>query len=164
MGLVEHVSSTEPPWVELLILPENKALETVAEKLDKFFIVMIDGPKCTTKGELFSMFGKEFKFPSYFGNNWDAFEECINDLTWVSAKGYLVIITNAEHLLRNSENDYKVFVAIMQEAGFNWANRKKPGEYRQAVPFHVLLTISNKDKLALREWGLPLMEPIRDGE
>ena len=157
MGLMEHLSSIEPPWVELLILPQRKVLQTVVENLDKFITVTIDGPKCTTKTGLFSVFGRALKFPPYFGNNWDAFEECINDLKWVPSDGYLVMIVNAEHLLLNSEHDYKTFVDIMQKAGANWAKQQTGEKDSPSVPFHVLLTISDKKELGIRDWGVPLL-------
>ncbi|HIX44475.1 MAG TPA: barstar family protein [Candidatus Kurthia intestinigallinarum] len=47
---------------------------------------MIDGKDCLSTKALFKTFSKKLAFPDYFGKNWDAFNECINDL--VSREGY----------------------------------------------------------------------------
>ena len=36
----------------------------------------------TTKSEVFQFYAKELEFPDYFGNNWDAFSECVNDFVF----------------------------------------------------------------------------------
>jgi RNAse (barnase) inhibitor barstar len=41
--------------------------------------------------ELFQELSKGLNFPDYFGNNWDALDECINDLSWLSETSIYVI-------------------------------------------------------------------------
>ena len=36
----------------------------------------------TTKSEVFQFYAKELEFPNYFGKNWDAFNECVNDFVF----------------------------------------------------------------------------------
>jgi hypothetical protein len=62
---------------------------------------LIRGRKCHTKQAFFDEVGAALQFPYYFGENWDAFDECINDLTWLPAQEYILIISNAEQLLMN---------------------------------------------------------------
>lgn len=40
----------------------------------------------TTKSELLDWFGRILMFPNYYGANWDAFDECLRDLSWVKQK------------------------------------------------------------------------------
>lgn len=43
-----------------------------------------------TKQALFEAFDSSIGLPDYFGENWDAFEECIRDLSWVSTRRVIV--------------------------------------------------------------------------
>lgn len=47
-----------------------------------------------TKELLFATFESGLHFPDYFGYNWDAFEECFRDLTWLLPRTNIVV----EHL------------------------------------------------------------------
>lgn len=38
-----------------------------------------------TEIDLRESIAKKLMFPSYYGKNWDAFDECINDLGWITA-------------------------------------------------------------------------------
>src|SRR5215467_10488887 len=48
-----------------------------------------------TQEDLFTAIAEAMNFPEYFGKNWDALEECLRDLEWISAKGYVLIIHHA---------------------------------------------------------------------
>jgi RNAse (barnase) inhibitor barstar len=37
----------------------------------------------TNKQELLNLLATRLHFPAYFGFNWDAFDECLSDLSWL---------------------------------------------------------------------------------
>src|SRR4051794_5039285 len=55
--------------------------------------------RLNTKEELLSSMARALSFPDYFGENWDAFNECINDLSWLSVQGYVLLFKNGNDLL-----------------------------------------------------------------
>jgi len=43
-----------------------------------------------SKEDLFNAFETSIGLPDYFGGNWDAFEECIRDLSWVRSANIIL--------------------------------------------------------------------------
>jgi RNAse (barnase) inhibitor barstar len=41
--------------------------------------------RISSKQQLFAVLADKLRFPSYFGRNWDALEECLGDLSWLPA-------------------------------------------------------------------------------
>src|ERR1051326_5511059 len=91
---------------------EGKELFQTKEDLakDGFSILEVQGDVIETSEQLFIALAKEMKFPDYFGNNWDALEECLRDMSWLPSKGYLLFFYNAEHFWKNSNRVAGKFV------------------------------------------------------
>lgn len=120
--------------------------EEVAKR--KFFIVCLDGSEMLDEQGVFESFYDGFRFPSYFGHNWDALEECIRDLSWIDAERYMLCILNAERVLeRDDVDNLSTFREILLAAGEWW---KEPYEPLQpwghpASDFRVILQFSTVD-------------------
>src|SRR5687768_144406 len=41
-------------------------------------------PSIGSRDELFDAYAANLGFPSYFGRNWDAFIDCLSDLSWIN--------------------------------------------------------------------------------
>lgn len=91
----------------------------------------IEGQVVTSKEAFLRMAGATMSFPPYYGQNWDAFEECITDLSWVPAKGYLFIYDNVWYFSSNDRPAWQQARAILTDAVNFWAAR--------GIPFYVFL-------------------------
>jgi len=60
------------------------------------------------------------QFPYYFGHNWSAFRECVNDLSWLRGASFLIIFDSAQHLLSESDEDFQVLLGILTDAHVEW--------------------------------------------
>ena len=80
-----------------------------------------------TKAGLLTEMAAAFEFPSYFGNNWDALEECWRDLQWFDAAGYVMVVAEALQLLRAEEDDrqFGIFMDILRGVAEEWANPRQ---------------------------------------
>jgi hypothetical protein len=105
-------------------------------------------------------------FPDYFGHNWDALEECLADLEWLPAKGYILLITDAAHVLPDDEAEYETFLEILRDAGEAWGSGQAGMGTRQPTPFHVMFAVSEREKAQRARWGMKIInaEPIREPE
>ena len=91
------------------------------------------------------------QFPDYFGNNWNALDECLNDLSWLSATKFLIVITNSEKVLfESTEEDCLAFGKLLAETCEFWSKPyEKDKEWgHPGRPFHVVMQCENVESLA----------------
>jgi hypothetical protein len=151
------LQSSKKPWVHLVVLPEKSKVDLHHLVLPHSVIRTMAGAKCRTKAGLLDEFARALSFPEYFGHNWDALEECLADLDWLPAQGYLLVVTDADQVLAKpeEEDDYETFIEILTEAGEAWSTRELPDMARAGIPFHTLLTVSVSHKHKRKNWLVP---------
>ncbi len=65
-------------------------------------------------------------FPPYFGGNWDAFEECLADLSWLPARPRLLLLSGVAAFAARAPEDWATARAILTDAGETWAGSATP--------------------------------------
>ena len=93
-------------------------------------VATIDVAAVRGKQAFVEMLARELRFPSYFGGNWDAVEECIRDMSWLPAKGYVIWLTGSTSLWREQTGIAGTFLEIALGAAEAWAERQ--------ISFHVV--------------------------
>jgi RNAse (barnase) inhibitor barstar len=153
------LQSTKKPWAHLLILPDSRTFDVIHSVPPNFAVKMVTGGKCKTKAGLLSEFARVLSFPDYFGHNWDALEECLADLDWLPAPGYVVVVSDAEQVLTkpDDEDDYETFIEILAEAGEAWSTKRSGLSTGTGIPFHTVLLVSDKQKHKRRNWLVPAL-------
>ncbi len=98
---------------------------------EDILVAHLDGKKCKTLEKFFKSIASELKFPDYFGNNLDSFDEMINDLTWLEEEAVIIIIKNLESLLIDAideseeDEDYKgLILSLLDQAADDQKNIK----------------------------------------
>jgi hypothetical protein len=152
---IEQLRSIQPPYVELIVLKKGQTYADHIAPPPGFVIKEFHGRKCRTTAGLMGEFARVLEFPTYFGKNWDAFEECVTDLQWLPAPGYLFIVTEAEQLLPDHDEEYETFLKILEESGKVWATEQ---DVRPEIPFHVLFTVEAQQKSTRKNWKIPLFK------
>jgi hypothetical protein len=122
--------------------------ETIADAplgwIDAGLVVRIArGRKSRTRAALFDEFAAALQFPLYFGENADAFDECLSELESLPRRaGFVILITEPEQVLVDDDSTtMSWFVSSLRRAGQEWGQPIDLGEWwdRPAVPFHVVL-------------------------
>lgn len=62
------------------------------------------------------------RFPPWFGHNWDALEDCLTDMSWQPAPGYLVTLTRADDFRAAQEQEFLMALRIFDSAADHWRN------------------------------------------
>lgn len=147
MSNVEALFCLKAPYFHLLVgKPSDLCnVESKVHLKPNVFIEIIQGDKCDTASHLFKEFAKAFSFPSYFGENWAAFDECINDLEWVNKEGYILLITKVDKLLAKDE-DFKIFINTLHRAIQEWVEGRSYDSFPTTpTPFHVVFQSDHKN-------------------
>ncbi len=104
---------------------------------------MVRGEKMKGYPSLFDEFAAALQFPWYFGENTNAFDECITDLAWIPpGSGYVLVVTSPADVLADTESSALGWlVASLARAQDFWSQPVEQGEWwdRGPVPFHVVL-------------------------
>jgi len=94
-----------------------------AEEIEKlfpppsYFTAYVDGALIRDKAGLLDALAAAFKFPSYFGKNWDALLDCLRSLPdELPARGYVLAVRNSGAFLSSSPKDLEDFADIAGEA------------------------------------------------
>lgn len=127
------LSGARPPGVYRLA--SNWNADFVVEPLTRqgwrgFYV---DGQVVKDKASFLRVAGLAMDFPNYVGQNWDAFEEAIRDLSWTGpATGYVLFYDAAWHLPWNDGEAWRTARAILNDTVAFWRT--------QETPFYVLLS------------------------
>ncbi|MEV0081491.1 barstar family protein [Saccharopolyspora sp. NPDC050642] len=147
-------------WAHFVTLPNvqfTAALERLSHQppADGAHLAVIDGSKCQSDRELFDEFARQLEFPSYFGYNWGAFDECLSDLlvlddgglgaafgdrAGVAASTLLIAIKCTKAVLvRENRHEFGKFISALQAAAngelFKYV-RPRPRVARLRVVLH----------------------------
>jgi hypothetical protein len=97
----------------------------------------------SSKLQFFDAVGKAVSFPASWGRNWDAFDDCLKDLTWLSGRWYMCLLEDCERFALSSPEEFRTATEIIAGASDYWWERR--------VPFHLFLT--GADTLFSFEYG-----------
>jgi hypothetical protein len=79
--------------------------------------------KGDAKEQILSKLAQALAFPSWFGGNWDALEDCLTDLSWSKAAGHVLLIEGSASA---ASDDLGVLEDVLATAAAHWAGRGRP--------------------------------------
>ncbi|MFI6045183.1 barstar family protein [Nocardia sp. NPDC051321] len=98
-----------------------------------YLVRELRGTKMRTIARVFDEVAAALQFPYYFGQNKDAFDECLRDLDDFvgDGTGYVVVIRDSADLLAEEPAQRAWFAEAMRDCAEYWS--------RKGVPFRVVL-------------------------
>lgn len=139
---------TKSPYFHLVTTFEwNTEINNyIKDSYGDFLYIEIDCETCKDVNSLLNEIAKKFNFPDYFGCNWMALDECLNDLDWLEFIGCIITMKNLEKLLINQQDALKIFYGILSDTVNEWnLGRSFDGYPTQPTPFHVICTTNDID-------------------
>lgn len=77
------------------------------------------------KTDIIDTLARAFDMPRWFGHNWDALYDCLTDLSWFPATGYVLILTGTSPDAANAP----ILTDLLTDCCDHWQ--------AEGVPFHV---------------------------
>ena len=141
----EHLSSTGVPRFHFVdsVNCDSAALLLATGDLG-FVEFKVDGHRVHTKDDLVDQLAESARFPSGFGRNWDAVSDYLRDLSWVPARGYVLLVTDGDNLIRLDRRDLVAFIGVVEATIQDWRDeRGEYGERSAPIAFHLVLCGTN---------------------
>ena len=86
----------------------------------------IEGQKLCKKEQFLNHAALAMHFPEYFGDNWDAFEDCLMDLSWVEAERYVILYDHTDCFAEHAPQHFDTLLEIFRESAEFWQGQGKP--------------------------------------
>ena len=112
-------------------LPEDAAWVDRAAKANGFAFWRVDLAKVRGKSGLLTALARALDFPAWFGGNWDALQDCLGDLSWRTAPGYVVALEHCQGLEKRARADFETLLEVLAATADYWRE--------QGIPFWVLV-------------------------
>lgn len=92
----------------------------------EFAFFHLEGSKIEKKEQFLNHAAIVMKFPSHFGANWDAFYDCLTDLEWVNAEGYVIYFDHTDAFAEHHESQLETVIELFQDAVDFWKDEGRP--------------------------------------
>jgi hypothetical protein len=124
---LKRLLSKHGPSIHVLSAAEAEKLLELPPAKTPVVVRRIRGHKARSTAALFDEMAAALQFPSYFGENWNALDECLNDLEWLPGDAYVLCFERAPELLSlESLAEFESLLQILTRASLEWGKRGKP--------------------------------------
>ena len=135
----------DTPWCYFVTSP-IRSVEGLARNLDytqpfggrHAVVRIIRGQRCATPSALFQEWAAALQFPYYFGENWDAFVECMIDLQWLPGSCYVFVVTQSDRVLPDSSSDFSILLRTLRWAHEQWKIPNRANMDEPIAPFTIV--------------------------
>ena len=83
-------------------------------------VLQVDLAAARDKDQMLAQIGRSLRFPEWFGHNWDALTDCLLDMGWLPAPGYVIILQHCDGVHGCAEEDFVKLMRVFQDAADTW--------------------------------------------
>jgi RNAse (barnase) inhibitor barstar len=91
-----------------------------------FAVLPVDLRTCMDIQTAMGPIAEALSFPDWFGENLDALADCLNDLSWLPSRGYLLLIEHSGDWRAQEPETFQSVLDILNESATRWAQDRVP--------------------------------------
>lgn len=91
-----------------------------------FALYRVDLGEVTDKAGFLKRMALALEFPDWFGHNWDALRDCLADMSWQPAEGYVVILEHCDTFRADNAEDFATALQVLGAAADDWREENVP--------------------------------------
>lgn len=91
-----------------------------------FVFFYLEGEGVLSKEQFLEQIARAMDFPGYFGGNWDALEDCLADLSWREAPGYVILYDHFDTFAEQVPDQFETALEILDASVEFWRAQGKP--------------------------------------
>lgn len=89
-------------------------------------VIYVDIHHAHDKDDFMAEASHALRFPGQAGASWETFALGLKDLSWIQAKGWVVILEKSKHFCGGHRHEFKEAMQPMVAAAEHWRGRGKP--------------------------------------
>ena len=83
----------------------------------------LDSREARNKDQFLAACARDLRFPRWFGANWDALADCLQDLSWWPTPDRVVLWRGAGHFAASAPDEFATALEIFRDAATYWRER-----------------------------------------
>lgn len=109
----------------------------------QFAVLAVDLRGCHDAEAAMREIADVLHFPEWFGENLDALADCLNDLSWFPAEGYVLLLEHTGDWRTQEPETLEAVLEILNQVSERWAEDR--------VPFWTFVPVSTRELAAINE-------------
>ena len=89
-------------------------------------VIYVDIGRAHDKEDFLGDASKAMRVPEGFAGDWNAFSGGLKDLSWLQAKGWVLILEKSKHFCGGHHHEFKEAMDVMAAAADYWRAQGKP--------------------------------------
>ncbi len=77
------------------------------------------------KRAVLNAFARSLQFPDSFGGNWDALADCLQDLSWLPEKGWVLALRGAADFAAAKSAEHAVLMGVLGDTAEYWRRHNR---------------------------------------
>jgi hypothetical protein len=92
----------------------------------QFAVARIELGGCRDKATALAAIARGLRFPDWFGANFDALADSLGDMSWLPARGYLLLLEHADAWREADDDNFAMLLDVLNEAAASWGDQGTP--------------------------------------